>query len=649
MSYLKFDKNLMINLEQSLPKEMLRTNMSGAYHCTTIVGCNTRKQHGLLVIPVPEMDDKAHVLLSSLDESVIQHGASFNLGLHQYGNSVFSPNGHKYIREFTCESVPKVTFRVGGVILTKEKVFISHENRILIKYTLVEAHSPTLLRFRPFLAFRDANALSVENDRVNREIRHVANGISTCMYDGYPSLFMQFSKESRWVDEPNWYIGIEYYKDRDRGIPYKEDQWVPGYFELPVSKGESVIFSASTFETDPATFEQTYDAELRTRTCRTSFFNCLKNAAKQCYLKNEHGMYIMAGYPWFSVRGRDELIALPGCTLAIDHEEDYHLILESFMKALRHYLETGRKDHVIQDIDLPDIPLWTVWTIQQYRRYADPGQCASRYLDTVRYLVDSVLEGRAGNLTLHDNGLVSTEGKEKPVTWLSASIEGRPIIPRTGYILEFNALWYNALIFLLTMLEESGSDDGYAARIRAIAEKCGESFISTFLNDYGYLYDYVDGTYTDLEVRPNMAIAAGLENTPLDRRQRKKVLDFCTRELLTPKGLRSLSPKSHNYRPVYVGNPMEREYTVHQGPARPWLFGFYVDAYFKVFGISGLSFIERMLIGYEDEMTEGCIGSLSEMYDANPPYTGRGAVSTAKNVGQILASIRTVNRMSKLL
>lgn len=649
MSYLKFDKNLMINLEQSLPKEMLRTNMSGAYHCTTIVGCNTRKQHGLLVIPVPEMDDKAHVLLSSLDESVIQHGASFNLGLHQYGDSVFSPNGHKYIREFTCESVPRVTFRVGGVILTKEKVFISHENRILIKYTLVEAHSPTLLRFRPFLAFRDANALSVENDRVNREIRHVANGIATCMYDGYPSLFMQFSKEARWVDEPNWYKGIEYYKDRDRGIPYKEDQWVPGYFELPVSKGESVIFSASTFETDPATFEQTYDAELKTRTCRTSFFNCLKNAAKQCYLKNDHGMYIMAGYPWFSVRGRDELIALPGCTLAIDHEEDYHLILESFMKALRHYLETGEKDHVIQDIDLPDIPLWTIWAIQQYRRYADPGQCASRYLDTVRYLVDSVLEGRAGNLSLHDNGLVSTEGKDKPVTWLSASVEGRPIIPRTGYILEFNALWYNALMFLLAMLEESGSDDGYASRIRAIAEKCGESFISTFLNDYGYLYDYVDGTYTDLEVRPNMAIAAGLEYTPLDRRQRKKVLDFCTRELLTPKGLRSLSPKSHNYRPVYVGNPMEREYTVHQGPARPWLFGFYVDAYFKVFGISGLSFIERMLIGYEDEMTEGCIGSLSEMYDANPPYTGRGAVSTAKNVGQILASIRTVNRMSKLL
>ena len=127
------------------------------------------------------------------------------------------------------------------------------------------------------------------------------------------------------------------------------------------------------------------------------------------------------------------------------------------------------------------------------------------------------------------------------------------------------------------------------------------------------------------------------------------MLDLATRELLTPKGLRSLSPKSYAYRPVYVGNPEERERTVHQGPARPWLFGFYADAYFKVFGLAGLSFIERMLIGFEDEMTEGCIGSLSELYDGNPPYTGRGAVSTAKNVGEILRTIKNVNELNKQL
>lgn len=649
MSYLKFDKNLMINLEQSLPKEMLRTNKSGAYHCTTIVGCNTRKQHGLLVIPIPEMDDKAHVLLSSLDESVIQHGASFNLGLHQYGDNVFSPNGHKYIREFNCENVPVMTFRVGGVVLTKEKVFISHENRILIKYTLVEAHSPTTLRFRPMLAFRNANDLCVENDAINKDVRLTHNGVSTCLYSGYPELFMQFSKPVEWINEGHWYKGIEYTKDKVRGIPYKEDLWVPGYFELPIKKGESIIFSASTYECDPKKFEKTYDGELTTRTCRTSFFNCLKNSAKQFYLKKDSGTYIMAGYPWYNVRARDELISLPGCTLAINHEEDYFEILDTFLSALFRFIDKGEKDPTIGEIDLPDIPLWTIWAIQQFRRHTDSNECRKRYGASVRRLVEDIRGEKIRNLKLNHNGLVSSNGQNTPVTWLSASINGQPIIPRTGYILEFNALWYNAVKFLISLYENEKGEEAYVASLASLAEKIKLSFLDTFLNDYGYLYDYVNGSYTDLEVRPNLAIAIGLEYSPLDRRQRKGVLDLCTRELLTPKGLRSLSPQSFAYNPTYVGNPTEREYAVHLGPARPWLFGFYADAYFKIFGLSGLSFIERMLIGYEDEMTEGCIGSLSEMYDGNPPYTGRGAVSTAKNVGEILRTIKTVKQMTKLL
>lgn len=649
MSYLKFDKNLMINLEQSLPKEMLRTNKSGAYHCTTIVGCNTRKQHGLLVIPIPEMDDKAHVLLSSLDESVIQHGASFNLGLHQYGDNVFSPNGHKYIREFNCENVPVMTFRVGGVVLTKEKVFISHENRILIKYTLVEAHSPTTLRFRPMLAFRNANDLCVENAAINKDVRLTHNGVSTCLYSGYPELFMQFSKPVEWINEGHWYKGIEYTKDKVRGIPYKEDLWVPGYFELPIKKGESIIFSASTYECDPKKFEKTYDGELTTRTCRTSFFNCLKNSAKQFYLKKDSGTYIMAGYPWYNVRARDELISLPGCTLAINHEEDYFEILDIFLSALFRFIDKGEKDPTIGEIDLPDIPLWTIWAIQQFRRHTDSNECRKRYGASVRRLVEDIRGEKIRNLKLNHNGLVSSNGQNTPVTWLSASINGQPIIPRTGYILEFNALWYNAVKFLISLYENEKGEEAYVASLASLAEKIKLSFLDTFLNDYGYLYDYVNGSYTDLEVRPNLAIAIGLEYSPLDRRQRKGVLDLCTRELLTPKGLRSLSPQSFAYNPTYVGNPTEREYAVHLGPARPWLFGFYADAYFKVFGLSGLSFIERMLIGYEDEMTEGCIGSLSEMYDGNPPYTGRGAVSTAKNVGEILRTIKTVKQMTKLL
>ena len=648
MSYLKFDKNILTNLEQSLKKEMLRTNKSGAYHCTTIVGCNTRKQHGLLVIPIPDMDNKAHVLLSSLDETVIQHGAPFNLGLHQYGDNIFSPNGHKYIRQFECESIPVMTFRVGGVILNKEKIFISHENRILIKYTLIEAHSPTTLEFRPFLSFRNANDLCVENTALNDEIKEVDHGVSACLYPGYPDLYMQFNKKVEWVSDPHWYKGIEYVKDRDRGLPYKEDLWVPGYFRLPIKKGESIIFSASTKPEKPREFKRVYEKELETRTCRTSFFNCLKNSAKQFYLKNPEGMYIMAGYPWYHVRSRDELIALPGCTLAIDHVEDFHLILKTFTDALFRWLTDGEKSDMIRDISLPDLPLWTIWAIQQYRHYAGVEKCTSEYAGLIRRLVEAIRDGLVPNLVLTDEGLLSTAGKETPVSWLCAALDGKPIIPRTGYLLEFNALWFNSLNFCAELLENNPQDAEYVAGLRDLAAKTGESFRKTFMNDMGYLYDYVDGNYADLEVRPNIVIAAGLDYSPLDRRERRRVLDMATRELLTPKGLRSLSPKSFAYRPVYVGNPEEREKIVHQGPARPWLFGFYADAYFKVFGLSGLSFIERMLIGYEEEMVEGCVGSLSELYDGNPPYTGRGAVSTAKNVGEILRTIRLVRDLAKL-
>ncbi|MBD5212284.1 MAG: 4-alpha-glucanotransferase [Bacteroidales bacterium] len=647
MSYLKFDKSLMINLEQSLHKEMLRTNKSGAYHCTSIVGCNTRKQHGLLVIPIPEMDDKAHVLLSSLDETVIQHDAPFNLGIHQYANNVFNPNGHKYIREFNCDTVPTLIFRVGGVILSKEKVFISHENRILIKYTLLKAHSKTTLRFRPFLAFRNANDLCIENNVINKGHRDVKNGIATCLYHGYPELFMQFNKPVRWIDDGHWYNGIEYFKDRERGIPYKEDLWVPGYFELPIEKGESIIFSASTYECVPDDFENTYVNEVATRTSRTSFYNCLKNSATQFYLKDKSGMYIMAGYPWYNVRARDELIALPGCTLAIGKSEDFEKIMSTFLRALREFIRDGRTHWIIHEIDLPDIPLWVLWALGEYAASEGMEKCRKMFGDDIIFLIDAIRSGRIPNLKIHSSGLLSSNGRHNPVTWMSASINGQPIIPRSGYILEFNALWYDAVCFAAEMFAADHAHDRLVASLNLLAEELKESFLNTFLNDAGYLFDYVDGDEKNVEVRPNLAIAVGMRHSPLDRRQKRKVLDFITRELLTPKGIRSLSPKSYAYRPNYVGGPVEREYAVHQGPARPWLFGFYAHGYLNVFGNSGIGFVERMLIGYEEEMTEGCIGSLSELYDGNPPYSGHGAVSTAKNVGEILRCIRTIINLNK--
>ena len=648
MSYLKFDKNLLINLDQSLPKEMLRTNQAGAYHCTTLTGCNTRKQHGLLVIPIESMGDKPHVMLSSLDETVIQHGAPFNLGLHRYRGGVYSPNGHKYIREFDCEGVPRMTYRVGGVILTKEKIFISQENRILIRYTLVEAHSATTLRFKPFLAFREVNSLCVENDAINRAIEPVPNGIATCLYDGFPTLYMQFSHKAEWVDQPNWYKDIEYVKDLERGVPYTEDLWVPGYFEVPIKKGESIIFSAGVSPVSPRSLKKMYETEIASRTPRTSFFNCLKNSAKQLYVRKGDAMYLISGFPWGIVLARNTFMALPGLTLSIDHRADYEAIMATALKALLHYAETGEKSDRIHDIELPDIPLWALWAIQQYAKIAGVDRARELYMPAVTQLVNYILTGGHPNLFIDsETGLLSTDGHLHPVSWMNSTIGGAPVVRRTGRLVEFNALWYNALMFAASLAEDMPGVGEFREAWLAQAEKMKKPFVDTFLNESGYLYDYVDGTYAEPSVRPNMAIAIGLDYSPLDRRQRKGVLDVVTRELLTPKGLRTLSPKSYGYRPSYVGSPEERDFAMHNGPARPWLMGFYADAYLRVFGMSGVGYIDRMLIGFEDEMTQGCIGSLSQLYDGNPPYTGRGAVSHATNVAEVLRAYRTVKRFEQ--
>lgn len=646
MSYLKFDKNLLINLEQSLRLEVLRTNQSGAYHCTTIVGANTRKQHGLLVIPVPEIDDNSHVLLSSLDETVIQHGAPFNLGLHRYSGGVYSPNGHKYIREYDCERVPTHTFRVGGVILKREKIFITNENRILIRYTLVDAHSKTTLQFRPFLAFRNANDLCVENQVASRDYKEVSNGISTCMYEGYPELFMQVNHKPKFVFDPHWYKGIEYIKDQERGIPYTEDLYVPGYFEVDMKKGDTIIFSAGVSEVNTRMLTKMYEDEIKTRTPRTSFYNCLKNSAKQFYMTNADGHYMLAGYPWFKVRARDEFIALPGCTLSNHHRPDFEAIMDTAKEAFTRWMETGEPDKHLQGIDLPDVPLWAAWAIQRYSHDTDVPTARERYGELVAQLIDFIIDGKHPNLQVDDNGLVRTDGTRQPMSWMdSARPDGTPLIPRTGYLVEFNALWYNALMFLLQMYADNKQMQSRVERWQKISDAYAESFAPTFLNDYGYLYDYVNGSYTDLSVRPNMVIAVGVDHTPLDRRQRKRILDFITRELLTPKGLRTLSPNSYGYNPWYVGNPEQREKAYYSGSARPWLMGFYCHAYVKVFGIGGLSFVNRMMIGFEDEMSQGAIGTLSELYDGNPPFIGRGAVSFAANVGEILRVLRLLKNL----
>ncbi len=643
MSYLRFDKTQMTNLEESLQREILRTNRSGAYHCSTIVDCNTRKYHGLLVIPVPELDDENHVLLSSLDETVIQHGAEFNLGLHKYQGNTYSPAGHKYIREFEWEKVPTTIYRVGGVVLKKEKAFVHHENRILIRYTLVEAHSPTILRLRPFLAFRSVRQYTHENGQANRDYQMVENGIKTCMYPGYPELYMQLNKKNEFHFQPDWYRGIEYPKEQERGYAFNEDLYVPGYFEVEIKKGESVVFSGGVSEVSTRTLKKNFDDEVAVRAPRDSFYHCLVNAAHQFHNKQGDRNYVLAGYPWFKCRARDMFIALPGLTLAVDEINEFEQAMETAREAIMDFIEERPSACKVYEMEHPDVLLWAIWTLQQYAKIISPKKCWEKYGDLMDIIMDYVRSGKHNNLFLHQNGLLYTNGQDKAVTWMNSTANGRPVVARTGYIVEVNALWYNALRFVSDMFVNNGREPE-GKTLEALAETVKQSFVETFLNEYGYLFDYVDGYMMDWSVRPNMIFAVAFDYSPLDAHQKKKVLDIVTKELLTPKGLRSLSPKSGGYNPNYVGPQTQRDYAYHQGTAWPWLAGFYFEAYLRVYKMSALGFIERQLIGYEAEMNSHCVGSIPELFDGNPPFKGRGAVSFAMNVAEIL---RTLYLLSK--
>lgn len=647
-NYLNFDKSRMVNLEYSLDREILRTNRRGAYHCTSIAECNTRKQHGLLVVPVPRFGNTNHVLLSSCGETIIQHGAEFNMGVNKYDGNHFSPQGHKYIREFSCDIIPKIVYRVGGVVFSKEKMFSLEKNTIYIRYTLLDAHSATTIRFNPFLAFREINQLTQENSTADHGYKEVENGISMCMYSGYPNLYMQFSKSDiKFEFNPKWHKGVEYIRDMEEGLPYKEDLYVPGYFEMPIKKGEVIIFAASdTPIEDVNNLPNLFTKGIERRTPRSSFYNCLKNSAQQFYYRPaENETYILNGYPWGKVTAREQFMALDGLTMSIGKNDVCESILDTSIPVVRAFMQEKQIDTPIKGIDEPDVLLWFLRCL---KRFSDvkPDIFENKYKELVPEIVDYILANKHPRIKVSGNMLLHTDGRYQPASWMNAMKDGVPMVPRTGYLVEVNAFWYNALRFGQD-LSSTQKNSAYSEKLERIADKVKDSFLETFVNNSGYLFDFVDGYNADWTVRPNMLYAISSNYPLLDKRASKIALDFVTRELLMSKGLRTKSPQSGGFAPRYEGTCEDKAYASYNGMARTWLIAPYLEAYLKVFNRSGLSFLERVLAGIEEEMSNNCIGSLSEMYDGNMPSLGHGAVSSSAAVAGVLRALKMRNTFAE--
>lgn len=648
MSYLKFDKEQLINLEYSLSRELLRSNRAGSYISTTLNGCNTRKYHGLLVCPIQSFGGEKHVLLSSLDVTIIQKGAEFNLGIHRYKGGVYEPKGHKYIRNVIFDSIPKVTYRVGGVILNQERILVEKEEQVLIRYTLEDAHSPTVLRFKPFLAFRNIHQLSKANMFANSKFKIATNGISMKLYDGYPDLFMQFSKKPEFIPVPDWYYNIEYLKELTRGYDYLEDLFVPGYFEVPIEKGETVVFAAGIRETNPVSLKQRFTKEQKKRGGRITFLRSLDHAAEQFIMHKNSGTDIIAGFPWHDSITRQSFIALPGLCLSLQESNNCRKVLDTY----RNYLKNGFFPDHIHDKNptyfSADAPLWFIWAIQQYFKSSpNPKELWKHFGNAIKEILDSYKNSTLGYIGTTSEGLVFAEKENVALTWMDSYVDGKPVVQRAGLPVEINALWFNALCFALDLADLAG-DYEFIENWKQWVEKVGKAFLQTFWHEgHEHLADVVYNGQADWAVRPNMVVAAAMDYSPLSVEQKKSVLSVAKQKLLTKRGLRTLSPDHIRYRGVIEGGPNEREVAVHQGAVYPWLIQFFAEAYLKIHKRGGVPFMKQIMESFEEDMTEHCIGTMSEMYNGNPPYRAKGAISQAWSVAGVVYATHLVHKFKE--
>jgi predicted glycogen debranching enzyme len=639
MSYIKFEKGQVVNLEYSLVREDIRTNRAGSYSSTTLVGCNTRKYHGLLICPVDEMGGERFVLLSSLDVIIVNNDKSFNIGIRKYKGDYFSPKGHKYIEDFDADKIPSRIYRVGGVILKQERLLVHYEEQHLTRFTILEASEPMKLQFRPFLAFRNIHHLTHANLFANTKVDFIENGIESKMYEGFPSLKMQFSSKVEFVHVPDWYIGVEYPEEQKRGYDYSEDLFTPGFFELKAKKGDIIVFSASTKEEKTSGLKQKFTKTVSGKIPRDSYINCLRNAAQQFIEKRGGKTLIIAGYPWFGSWGRDTFIALPGIAIARHTLVLYREVLGTQVNKMKGGLFPNMGDTSNPAFNSVDAPLWFFWAVQQYTEHGGTDGW-ERYGEAVKSVLNAFKNGTAFNIHMRNNGLIYADATGKALTWMDAVVNGTPVTPRRGYAVEINALWYNAICFSLEMAVIA-KDKKFIKEYEKLPNLIKESFLEIFWDEkLGYLADYVnDNEGKNTFVRPNMVIAVSLPYSMLDKLQMKMVLDVADKELVTIRGLRTLSPGNNLYQGVCIGNQEERDKAYHQGTVWPWLYGPFCEGWLKVYGQTGVQKVKKLIYGLEAVMSEHGISTISEIYDGDPPHSPQGTISQAWSVGEVLRII----------
>jgi predicted glycogen debranching enzyme len=661
------------SVEDLLTKEWLLTNERGSYASSTIVGCNTRRYHGLLIGSLNPPANRIMALANCL-EMVILNGNVFNLSTFEF-NGKFAPSGFTLLKRFRRDTAVHFDYQLPQLRLTKSVYLLRDTDMVALVYDFTAVKKPLEFVLRPFIGLRDFHTLQKSYAHFSSAwlgdgllIRHDIPG-SCELFLSCPS--MNFEKDHQ------WWFNFVYRNDEQRGQDFTEDLWTPGFFKGTIDSPARVVLWANFGSSGRAAYDaeelkpdiEAVREDLRnhqsdiTAAAKTRDFRKLCLAADQFIARRqpsegcEPRTTILAGFPWFADWGRDAFIATPGLLLATGRFEEAKSVLTTFAAAADEGMIPNQFDDHSNTayFNSVDASLWFINAAFQYLNASDDSETFTRQLlPVIRRIIDSYQQGssprcEAGRFGIcaDADGLITAGNEQTQLTWMDAKYDGVAFTPRYGKAVEVNALWYNALCLLAqySMLNENRES---GIEYREMADKVKTSFCELFWNKTsGYLYDCIlpDGS-ADASLRPNQIFAVSLPFSPLSPQQQKVVVDIVQKNLLTPFGLRTLNAEDNHYKGIYTGPQKQRDEAYHQGTVWPYLLGPFVDSFLKVNGFSRKSkkkaaeFIRPLL----QHLTEdGCLGQIGEIFDGDAPHKPKGCIAQAWSVAELIRIYQLIN------
>ncbi len=647
---IQFKKPASGELTEALSREWLETNGLGGFASSTIIGLNTRRYHGLLVAATKPPVGRL-VLLSKLEETFFIESQALDLSSNRYPG-VVHPQGFRYLKQFRLDPFPVFTYEIEGIEIEKSVFMIHGENTTVIQYEMTKNNHPESpknlrLEVRPLIAFRDYHGTTHENGAINAAVEQQNGVVSVTPYQGLPSLYLAHNAtELRKTGD--WYRNFEYDAERERGLDFQEDLFNPLVFKFDLRLRRQATIIASTEQRDASQAAVYGQKEIarRSRVSATSpvndvFARALTSAADQYIVSRSKEKTVIAGYHWFSDWGRDTMIALPGLTLPTGKHEVAKSILRTFAQNVSQGMLPNRFPDAGEapEYNTVDATLWFFEAARAYLAYTGDAEFVRNELYAVfADIIAWHVRGTRYGIKVDPSGLLTSGEPGVQLTWMDAKVGDWVVTPRHGKPVEIQALWYNALRIMEDLAQRFGDDAGRKCYSK-MASVASWAFNRLFWNESaGCIYDKVNGGPPDASIRPNQIFAVSLHHSMLSGERAKAVVEKVREHLLTPYGLRSLSPGDPQYRGHYTGGPAERDGAYHQGTVWPWLLGPFITAYIKVNGSSDAAREQaaEWLKPIQNHLSEAGLGHISEIFEGDAPYRPCGCVAQAWSVAEVL-------------